>query len=369
MSRRGELINRAVSEVEAVLDWMKYRRRRGGGERAYHIQPYRGHGTKDRLYVSGRVFEGSPVPAARREDPAHRNLWHTLRRLGSDEVPAARVRASADGHQKVVTADEEGFFEVELPANTTALASEAWREVRLELVDPAPAAGGAGPTQGFCIVPPEDARFGIISDIDDTVVKTDVANLTRMLRLVFLTNAHTRLPFPGVSAFYRALHAGPSGPFTNPLFYVSSSPWNFYDLLNEVFEVHGIPLGPLYLKDYGLGRDLLLSRGHAEHKLAAIEHILDTHAALPFVLIGDSGQHDPEIYRTVVERYPGRVLAIYIRDVSPAAREEEVHAIARALAAAGTEMILVRSTVDAARDAIARGLIDESLAAGVLEGG
>ena len=76
-----------------------------------------------------------------------------------------------------------------------------------------------------------------------------------------------------------------------------------------------------------------------------------------------------EIYRTVVERYPGRVLAIYIRDVSPAAREDEVHAIARALAAAGTEMILVRSTVDAARDAIARGLIDESRATGVLEGG
>src|SRR5690606_8381108 len=143
-------------------------------------------------------------------------------------------------------ADDEGFFEVTLPVGAGPNLGESWREASLELIDPRPL-GGPVTVSAFAIIPPENARFGIISDIDDTVVRTDVANLLRMLRLVLLTNAHTRLPFPGVAAFYRALHAGDGGPFTNPVFYVSSSPWNFYDLLTEILDVHDIPAGPLYL--------------------------------------------------------------------------------------------------------------------------
>jgi phosphatidate phosphatase APP1 len=179
-----------------------------------------------------------------------------------------------------------------------------------------------------------------------------------MLRLVLLTNAHTRLPFAGIAAFYRSLHSGAAGPFTNPLFYVSSSPWNFYDLLDEVFEVHDIPAGPLFLKDYGLARDLLLSRGHLEHKIAAIDHIFAAHPQLRFVLVGDSGQQDPEIYREAVRRHPGRVEAIYIRDVSSESRDRAVRTIAADIASLGVEMVLVQDTITAAEHAAEHGLID-----------
>lgn len=357
MSREGELINRALGEAEAAFDWVKYRIRQRREPGRYHIQPYRGHGTGEMLYLSGRVFEGTPVPKTREDDALLRNLWHTVRRLGSDEVPAARVCASVNGVTQTVLADDEGFFEIALPSPTATGTTEVWREVELELVDPVPETGIVR-ASGFSIVPPSEARFGIISDIDDTVVQTDVANLLRMLRLVLLTNARTRLPFAGVAAFYRALHVGAGGPFTNPLFYVSSSPWNFYDLLTEVFEVHKIPVGPLFLKDYGLAPDLLLSRGHMEHKLMSIEHIMATHPHLPFVLVGDSGQKDPEVYREIVHRHPGRIEAIYIRDVSMDIRDHEIQAIATELAKEGVEMMLVPDTVAAATHAAARGLID-----------
>lgn len=359
MSRRNRILTRTVGEAEAILDWWKHRRRNRQESGRYHIQAYRGHGTADQLYVSGRVFSGDPVPPASEDDAAFRNLWSTLRRLGSDEVPLARVRASVDGQSTVVLADDEGFFEVHLPANTPAHAGEVWREIDLELVDPAPEDGPVT-TRAFSIVPPAEARFGIISDIDDTVVKTDVANMMRMMRLVLLTNAYTRLPFEGVAAFYRALHSGPAGPSTNPIFYVSSSPWNFYDLLMEVFHVHEVPPGPLFLKDYGLARDLLLSRNHAEHKLSAISHIFDTHAPLPFVLIGDSGQKDPEVYAEIARRYPDRVLAVYIRDVSPDLRDAEVTALAEELRSQKVDLVLVADTMSAARHAAERGLIDPS---------
>ena len=360
MPTERAILNRLLGEAEAALDWAKYQIRRRREPRVFHIQPYHGHGTTEWLYVSGRVFEGQPVPPARAEDAVVRNLWHAIRRMGSDEVPAARVAVSTNGVSTTALAGDDGFFEVRLPVHTPDPATEVWREVRFELVDPRPIRGPAVAT-ALAIVPPRSARFGIISDIDDTVVQSDVANLLRLLRLVLLTNAHARPPFPGVAAFYRALHAGVGGASDNPIFYVSSSPWNFYDLLMEILEVHDLPAGPLFLKDYGLAPDLLLARGHEEHKLGAIETILAAHPGLRFILVGDSGQRDPEIYSEVVQRHPNRVETIYIRDVSNSERDAEVRRIATNLSAYGVEVVLVQHTVSAAEHAAARGLIDAAL--------
>ncbi|MBW3629716.1 MAG: DUF2183 domain-containing protein [Gemmatimonadetes bacterium] len=354
-------LTRAVREVEAIVDWVQYRKRGNG---PFRIVPYRGHGTPERFHLKGRVLQGEPLPASTTFDTPLRNLLHTLRRLESDEVPAARVRARVGGRVEEVLTDDDGYFQVSVAADAPATECEVWRPVELELVDP-PEEGPLGRTTGYVLVPPEQARFGVISDIDDTVVRTDVTSVLSMLRLVFLTNAHTRLPFEGVSAFYRALHRGDAGDCTNPIFYVSSSPWNLYDVLQEVFQVHGIPPGPVFLKDYGLRHDLLSSRGHHEHKLAAIEHILGTHPGLSFVLLGDSGQQDPEIYREVVRRHPGRILAIYIRDVTLEERDAQIGAITRELSTAGVEMILTPDTVGAALHAAQRGLIDPSTLADI----
>jgi phosphatidate phosphatase APP1 len=356
--RRGlRTFTRLLGEVESAVDWVRYRRRGAG---PFRIEPYRGHGTTETLHVRGRVLQGKAIPPATEDDSAWRNLANTVRRLETDEVPAARVRARAGEAAAEAVADEEGYFEFELDARTFTGGKEVWRAVKLDLLEPLNEDGHGATAVAHVLVPPEQSRFGVISDIDDTVVKTDVTSLLRMLRLVFLTNARTRLPFEGVAAFYRALHRGDAGETTNPIFYVSSSPWNLYDLLQEVFEVHGIPAGPLFLKDYGIAKEVLLSLGHREHKLRSIEHILDTHPGLPFVLVGDSGQLDPEIYREVARRYSGRILAIYIREVSVGPeRDAELRAMCAELAGEGVEMLLAPDTVTAARHAVSLDLIDE----------
>jgi phosphatidate phosphatase APP1 len=117
---------------------------------------------------------------------------------------------------------------------------------------------------------------------------------------------------PGAPELYRALAAGASGADDNPVFYVSSSPWNLHGFLRSFLEHRGFPLGPLLLRDFlGTGE----RRTHATGKLAGIQEVLTTHPYLRFVLLGDSGQHDPEIYAEAVRRYPGRILAVYIREV------------------------------------------------------
>ncbi|EMR01785.1 phosphatase domain-containing protein [Cesiribacter andamanensis] len=197
-----------------------------------------------------------------------------------------------------------------------------------------------------------DNDMGVISDVDDTILISRATNTYRKLRLMLFNNAHTRLPFEGVAAFYRALHRGYHQERFTPIFFVSSSSWKLYDLLADFCHVQGIPKGPLLLRDSRLDRFKLMTSLHEGHKLSQVKTIMQMYPLKSFILIGDSGQKDPEIYREVVRRYPDRVKAIYIRDVSKPHRHEEIAAIARELKTLdGVEMLLVKNTVEAAEHA------------------
>lgn len=333
------------------------------------ILPYRGYGTAERMTLQGRVLQDEPVGKARREASIWRNLGDTWKRFESDEVPGVPVRARLGGWTGEAVTDEEGYFRFDISAAASGVALDPerlWHEVELEMTDPRGRTGKPVHARGEVLVPPADAELAVVSDVDDTVVETGVTNRLAMVRTVFLRNAHTRLPFPGVGAFYDALHRGPGGHGRNPVFFVSSSPWNLYDLLAEFMELHGIPRGPLLLRDFGLDRGKLLKTSNREHKLAQIRPLFDTYPNLPFVLIGDSGEHDPEIYREVVHLYPGRVRAIYIRDVTAeAARDEQVRALGKELAETGADLLLVPDTEAAAVHAAERGWIRPERIAGV----
>jgi phosphatidate phosphatase APP1 len=322
------------------------------------IQPYRGYGTPERLYLLGRVLRGSVPAAAGERDHALLNLANMIQRFESDEIPGARVTARLGGREWEAVTDEEGYFELWMEPDEPPAAGTLWHDVPLELPGRVTGEGRPVHATGLVLVPPPGSRFGVISDIDDTVVRTGATAPLRMARTVFLGNARTRSPFPGVAAFYRALQHGAGRADFNPLFYVSSSPWNLYDLLTEFLELRKIPLGPLMLRDWGVSEGEVLPTGHAGHKLEAIRRILDLYPALPFILLGDSGQEDPEIYHRVVHDYPSRILAVYIRSVHPRAeRADAVRALAEEVAHAGSTLLLTDDTVAAAEHAAAQGWI------------
>lgn len=113
------------------------------------------------------------------------------------------------------------------------------------------------------------------------------------------------------------------------------------------------------MQDFGFDPDKALKLSHEQHKLPRIREPLDLHPRLPFIPIGDSGEHDPELYARIVSEYPGRILAVYIRDVSSEARDAQVRALADATAVAGVALVLVADSAGAAADAVARGLVGE----------
>ena len=274
------------------------------------------------------------------------------------------VHVEAFDQTHTTITNDEGFFELTINPPDQLPPGRVWFPVRYSLdgiVQPdSPDGTGGEPVMkdGYLMISPPFSQFGVISDIDDTVLVTDATNLLQTAKLTFLGNAYTRLPFAGIAAFYRALQSGPVTTLFNPIYFVSSSPWNLYDLLVDFFRVQGIPKGPILLRDFSLSTKLLASEEHHTHKLAMIRKVLDVNPDLPFVLIGDSGQQDPEIYAQVVRENPNRIRAVYIRDVSEAVRDQAVRELIQTTDAHNVPMLLVADTVAAAEHAASIGLID-----------
>ena len=358
MSEWLDTLTRLASSVEGRMDAARYSLKlRNQWLGPIEIQTYRGHGTADTLYLKGRVLEYRDTSGASETTSVWENIVDMYRRFASKEIPGARLRVRAAGADFEARTDHEGYFDLRITPVEPLPLEKVWHEVELELLEPRVEGQEVVRAVGHVLVPPPKTEFGIISDVDDTIVRTGATDPLTMARIVVLNNPHTRLPFEGVAAFYTALRKGPDGEGYNPLFYVSSSPWNLYDLLIDFMNINGIPLGPLFLRDVGLEPDRLIKSGHLEHKMKQIRTILDTHPDLQFVLIGDSGQEDPEIYREVVRTYPGRIKAIYIRDVTLEERATAIRLLVKELAVDNVELVLAADTVAAATHAADRGLI------------
>ncbi|MFC5270062.1 App1 family protein [Adhaeribacter terreus] len=358
ISQLKKLLLNNTDKAEDKIDGLIFDfRNRFGLFAPLQIVPYRSYGTPERLYVTGRVLADKNVSGAEENHNVWDNLWNMYKRFDSDEVPNAQLVINFDNVEHEVVTDEEGYFTLNLKPEKPLQLQDIWHPVEIKLKNAPVAFSGEIKTQAEVLVPPPDAEYGIISDIDDTVIQTGATSMLATARNVFFNNARTRLPFAGVSAFYKSLQLGRNGKRNNPFFYVSSSPWNTYDLLRDFLDLNEIPGGPILLRDLGIDQNKFIKSDHLSHKMREIENILITYPKLSFVLIGDSGQEDARIYEEVVKKHPGRILAIYIRDVKVAERSEIVVKISEGLKEQKVEMLLIENTVNAAEHAAKTGLI------------
>ncbi len=359
MSRWRGIFIRTTHRAEQQFDRVKSRlSARYDPNDPLMVMAYRGYGTAQRIHLKGRVLEDPGLSTATPDDSRWRNLVNTYKRFESDEVPGATVRARFQNIEQQVVTDEEGYFDFYLSPTRPLPPDVLWHPIELELLSPTRPDHLPVKSLGIALVPPPTAKFGVISDMDDTILHTHATNLVQMGRNVFMGNVHTRITFPGVPQFYHALQNGADGNENNPIFYVSSSPWNLYDMLEGFLSLRNIPAGPLALRDWGITNEEVLPTKHAPHKFKAIRQILNTYPHLPFILIGDSGQEDAHIYHSIAEEYAGRVLALYIRDVSHHPRRAvAVRRVVDEISAKGYIIVLSKDTHDFSRHAAAQGWI------------
>jgi phosphatidate phosphatase APP1 len=331
-----------------------------GGRRHPMIVPFIGHGTPTRARIGARLVlarreaESVEPPPTESTSPRSRRatLKVSLARFLTVEVTRTPVTIHAPGGDVVVRTDRDGYVdhEVELPG-----VDPGWLEVPLSGPD-----GARAVAQVLVVDPATDV--GIVSDIDDTILHTGLLRARDFLRATLLTDITERTPLPGAAALYRALVAP-----GRPIFYVSTSPWNLHEMLLQFVRLRGFPLGPLLLTDWGPSHTGLFRIGAQQHKPPLVRRLLTEHPGLRLVLIGDSGQEDPEIYGDIARDHPDRVAAIYIRRITglDLGRGAEIDELAASVTAAGVPMLVVDDSAQIADHAAGLGLLDGAAVAAI----
>lgn len=291
------------------------------------VLAYRGYGTPARAFIRGHVLDDRLLYQPEPGDSLWRNLRAMLSRYLSTAIPDTRVAIRFNGQDYEVQTDERGQFE--LIAEGPHHLQEGWHPVAFHVHNPLQEGPVKLEQQEEVFISHGSHAFGVISDVDDTILVSHATETLRKLRLILTKNAKTRLPFPGVPAFYQALCAGKQGKCDNPIFFISSSEWNLYDFLVDFCQSRGIPKGVFLLQALksGISDFFRLGGGTHNHKLDKARHLLEVFPDLKFILIGDSGQHDAHLYAQLSETFPERVLAVYIRDVTQRKNSKTIQAL------------------------------------------
>lgn len=352
------LLHRVVADLERRIDRVRHAVSARTTPTHLRVVAHLGHGTSAEVVVRGRVVDDPEPSPAQVGESTWAAVRRTLRRFETDEVPGVPLRVTCGTASAEVVTDEEGYVDVRLVAPGPLTTTDGWATATFALAAPFRGLEPGPDTtwHGRVRITDDDADLGVISDLDDTVLHTGAQRFLDMARVTLTNSALTRTPFAGVAELYRAVCTPEGGP-RRPLFYVSSSPWNLHGLLTAFLRHRGIPLGPLLLRDLGVDEATFVRSSHGAHKLARIREVLELHPSLRVVLVGDSGQHDPAIYARVVEEFPERVVAVWIREVRLDPDDGGVEAVAPRFERAGVPFLLAADSDRAADQAVALGLI------------
>lgn len=300
---------------------------RGRAERIPFVDLYTSHGRPQKFVLAGRALS---VDAGQLTEVGGRgtlaSVWHNLRRFAPSEYEDSRVRLSAGGHIVEAVTDREGLFRIEVDARAKPLRA-GFVAVTAHVLDARGQPLGTPSTGTVQVVSPR-ARFAVVSDIDDTILVSEVLQRRRLLWNTFARGVESMRPVTGMAELYAGLA---EAPVRAPIFYVSGSPIGLHRKLVAFLERNAFPRGSLVLKHLG-ARSLLPAKirqarvfnwmdeadalvDSYDYKIDKINRLMDDLPELQFILVGDSGERDPEVYRRIAEDpvRGKRVAGIFIR--------------------------------------------------------
>lgn len=271
------------------------------------IVVYEGYGDSAKVTLRGRVVEdvADPVAAPDRDRAPLANAVRNARMLETDEIKDLPLRLTFLGQHLDTRTDDDGLFEVEVPLEGKGVRPGAVSvEARLH---PDVKAYFAPVYRGRVFVFDEGPGVVVLSDFDDTLVEMYARDKRRLLTEVFFKNPAQLTPVPGApDGLTRALDAGAQG-----VFILSGSPVALYERISSFLDLHHFPSRTVFLKNLG-EESLLAQQGY---KIGRLTMLFKRFPNKRFVLVGDSGQKDPEIYAEIRARFPDQVVGIVIRRV------------------------------------------------------
>jgi phosphatidate phosphatase APP1 len=293
---RSATLHRAADLEDAIHEIVEKRVRERGWRPIF--VPYTGYGAPGWVRVMARVVLSRRDPRKPQGLTAVRG-WRNFATLPVKDALAA---LHAGGASQSVRTDRGGYIDTVIAADL----APGWQQVTFTADDMAPAEAAVR------IVDP-GVGFGIVSDIDDTVMVTALPRPLLAAWNTFVLDEYARSPVPGMAVLYERLVRAHPG---SPVFYLSTGAWNVAPTLTRFLSRHLYPPGPLLLTDWGPTADRWFRSGQA-HKRATLRRLAQEFPHMSWLLIGDDGQHDQEIYGEFAANYPDRVAAVAIRHLSP----------------------------------------------------
>ncbi|WP_149277243.1 App1 family protein [Pareuzebyella sediminis] len=323
------------------------------------IIAFQGYGTDSHFYARGRALEDEEIDLSKKD--FFTLIWNTYKRFETDEIRNTPIQLRLpDGRTVEGITDAHGYYLVDISLDSLGKLtnSEDWLSYEISYADTTLKREILHQNRfpAELLIPSITADYGVISDIDDTILHTGVVSSLKwrvLINTVFKTPGN-RLPLKGAAELYNLLHRGPSGKKANPIFYVSHSPWNLYRYLEFFLQKNNFPKGPILLRNFPKFRRRKKEEEKPQ-KQKEILNILNTYPDLKFILIGDSGEHDADIYKEIAEWNPDRILAIYLRSVAHRGKMDRVKGLFENYKT--TPVLLVERSEDAVADAKQRGFI------------
>ncbi|MBF4560811.1 DUF2183 domain-containing protein [Microbacterium sp. VKM Ac-2870] len=292
-----------IARLEYRFHAWRERRARARGLRP-SVSAYPGYGGEDWVRVLGRVLIVPTVRPRRRArhrgDDASVRGW---RSFAAVPVGYAHVTVTVDGVSHDVVADRGGVIDTVLPARL----QPGWQPLTMSVE-------GSEPFETRVFIVGSDVRFGVISDVDDTVMVTALPRPLVAAWNSFVLDEHARQPVPGMAVLLERLVRDHPGA---PVVYLSTGAWNVAPTLQRFLRRHLFPPGALLLTDWGPTHDRWFRSGRA-HKEENLRRLAREFPQVTWMLIGDDGQHDDALYTEFTSAHPEHVTAVAIRRLSSA---------------------------------------------------
>lgn len=278
------------------------------------IIPYGGYADKYKIFGTARVLEDMGIQHSE-EDKLSTNLWNTYRRFETDEISGARILAKWEKGETELQSDKEGYTYLRKKHNLELDHQEIkWLPLEYNLLDEKKS---IFKIKTEVMKPGKASQFGVITDIDDTLLVTGVSSTFKWKMVVnsAMVSSSRRQHFPKADKLYHTLNKNGKSKAVNPIFYLSNSPWNMYDYLISFLKHKKFPKGTVILRDYGPENRQKKTWKESNKYLRARE-IVTTYSKLPFILIGDAGEKDAKIYAELANEFGSRIKHIFIREVN-----------------------------------------------------
>jgi len=270
------------------------------------IVVYNAYGNTHHIIIQGRMEKEKSYKKVNRDDSWFKNLFRRLREIEANEIKGKNIFATINQESFQTKGDSEGYFEFDI--KTKKAIKSGYKSIELQIQN------NPDIKRVKATIIGAKPLIGIISDFDDTLIISNVTNKIKLGINTMFKNYQQRKIVPGmVERFNKILAQNPKNS-PNALFVLSGSPQQLFKPINSFLNYYNFPKRVLILKKaHGDNKDPLTDQ--FAYKTQKIKRLIKLYPNIKWVMFGDSGEKDLEVYRFIKSKYPNKIKEYYIRNI------------------------------------------------------